>query len=137
MKKITQITTRRDPHPKQIVYGEQALDLVFGELGVGNFDLAAFFGEERPNCITTNSTISMIKTQLISLFGHDPQFTEEMAKKMKEKMLEDLHYGRNEEYMSKAGISVLFSCSGGKFTPEMNDALMKTKTKAPAEICAL
>ena len=55
-KKITQITTGRDPHPKQIVYGEQALDLVFGALGVGNFDLAAFFGEEPPSRITTDAT---------------------------------------------------------------------------------
>ena len=136
-KKITQITTGRDPHPKQIVYGEQALDLVFGTLGVGNFDLAAFFGEERPNRITTDSTISMIKTRLISLFGNDPQFTEEMAKKMKEKMLEDLHYGKKEEYMSKAGISVLFSRSGGKLTPAMNDAIIKSKIIEPVEICAL
>ena len=33
-KKITQITTGRDPHPKQVIYGEQALDLVFGALGI-------------------------------------------------------------------------------------------------------
>ena len=126
-KKITQITTGKDPHPKQIVYGEQALDLVFDRLGVGNFDLAAFFGEESPNRITTDATVSMIKNRLITLFGNDIQFTEEMARKMKEKMLEDLHYGRKEEYMSEVGISILFNRSGGKLTSAMNNAIMKSK----------
>ena len=70
--------TGKDPHPKQIVYGEQALDLVFDALGVGNFDLAAFFREEPPNRITTNATVSMIQNRLISLFGNDTQFTEEI-----------------------------------------------------------
>jgi hypothetical protein len=138
-KKITQITTGKDPPPKQIVYGEQALDLVFGALGMGNFDLAAFFGEKPPDRITTDATVSMIKNRLISLFGNNAQFTEEMARKMKEKMLEDLHYGRKNEYMSEVGISILFSRSGGKLTPAMNDTIMKSKIEDPAidAICTL
>ena len=130
-KKITQITTGRDPHPKQIVYGEQALDLVFGALGVGNFDLAHFFGEECPCRITTDATVSMIKNRLVSLFEHDPQFTEEIATKMKEKMMEDLHYSKKEEYMSKVGISILFARSGGKLTSAMTDAILKASLQQP------
>ena len=59
------------------------------------------------------------------------QFTEEMAKKMREKMLEDLRYGRKEEYMSAVGISVLFSCSGGKLTSAMNATILSSDIKDP------
>jgi hypothetical protein len=44
---VTKITTGKMPHPKQTVYGEQALDLVFdmgGMAGGGEFDLAKFYG---------------------------------------------------------------------------------------------
>lgn len=142
-RKITQITTGKDPHPKQVVYGEQALDLVFGALGVGNFDLAQFFGEDTPNRITTDATVPMIKNRLITLFGNDSQFTDERAGKMKEKMLEDLHYGRKEEYMSDVGISILFHRSGGKLTAAMSNVILKAKTIEPdqyaklTEICEL
>ena len=70
-------------------------------------------GEEPPNCITAKSeaTVSIIKNRLIILFGNDTQFADEMVKKnMKERMLEDLHYERKEEYMNEVGISILF-CS--------------------------
>ena len=130
-KRITQITTGRDPHPKQIIYGEQALDLVFEVLGAGNFNLASFFGEESPSRITTDATASMIKNRLVSLFGSDPQFTEEIAMKMKEKMFEDLRLGKKEEYMSKVGISILFARSGGKLTAVMADTILKASLKQP------
>ena len=48
-KEVTRITTGKDPHPKQVVYGERATDLVLGALGVGDFDVAKFFGVETPN----------------------------------------------------------------------------------------
>ena len=73
----------------------------------------------------------MIKNRLVSLFGNDVQFTEEMAQKMKEKMLEDLRYGRKEEYMSAIGISVLFSRSGGKLTTAMNATILSSDIKDP------
>ena len=61
------------------------------------------------------------------------QFTEEMAQNMKEKMLEDLHYGREEECMSAVGISVLFSRSDGKLklTPAMNATILSSDIKDP------
>ena len=118
-KEITKITTGKDPHPKQVVYGERAIDLVLGCMGVGDFDLAKFFGVEAPNRITTLATTDMIKDHLVDLFGPDPQFNEDIASKMKETMLEDLRSNRKEEYMSKMGISVLFDRAGGKLTAAM------------------
>ena len=49
---VTKITTGKPPHPKQVVYGERALDLVFGFIGVGDFNLGDFFGEKTINRIT-------------------------------------------------------------------------------------
>lgn len=128
-RKITKITTGKDPHPKQPVYGERAVDLVFGFIGVGDFDLAKFFGVETPNRITTLASPEMIKDRLVNLFGEDPQFTEEIGQKMKEKMLEDLRNNRKEEYMSKVGISVLFDRAGGKLTETMSLAIAQVQVQ--------
>ena len=124
-RKVTKITTGKEPHPKQPVYGARAVDLVFGFIGVGDFDLAKFFGVETPNRITTLASPEMIKDRLINLFGPDPQFTDEIGLKMKEKMLEDLRNKRKEEYMSKVGISILFDRAGGKLTEAMGEAIAK------------
>ena len=35
---VTKLTTGKKPDPKQCVYGERAADLVFGFLGIGDFD---------------------------------------------------------------------------------------------------
>ena len=59
-KEVTKITTGRKPHPKQVLYGERATDLVFGFLGNGDFDMAKFFGCDAPNRITTLATTDMI-----------------------------------------------------------------------------
>ena len=56
--------------------------------------MAAFFGEEMPMRICTVSSPSMICAQLVNFFGHDEQFTEEMASKMLEVMLDDLRQNR-------------------------------------------
>ena len=130
-KTITKITTGKQPHPKQCVYGQRAVDLVFGGIGVGDFDLAGFFGVETPNRITTLASPTMIKDRLINLFGDNPHFTEEIGAKMKKKMLEDLHSGRKEEYMSKVGIAILFDRSGGELTEEMSDVIAKVKVANP------
>ena len=90
---VTRITTGEDPHIKQPIYGERALDFIF-DLNPDDFDLAEFFGEKPVVRITTLASPEMIKTKLINLFGEDPQFTEELAYKMKELILEDLKSGR-------------------------------------------
>ena len=132
-KTITKITTEKNPHPKQVVYGERALDLVFamGGMSGGGFDMAEFFGVETPNRISTLAAIPMITARLVNLFGDNVQFTDEISQKMKETMLEDLRSGRKEEYMSKVGIALLFDRSGGKITPEMSDVIAKVDVKRP------
>ena len=134
---ITKITTGREPHPKQIVYGERALDLSFdfggiggGRLADGEFDMAAFFGEERPIRISTLSSAAMIRQRMINLFGDDEQFTEDMAVQMKKVMLEDLNSNRKEEYMSAAGLIMLFDRAGGKLTEKMRDVVAKVEVKS-------
>jgi len=88
---------QENPHPKQVLYGERAIDLMISVLGVGDFDLP---GVETPNQITTLATTDMIFNQLEGEFGKDPQFTQEIAQKMKEEMFSDVHSGRKEEYDS-------------------------------------
>ena len=128
---VTKITTGRDPHPKQPIYGERALDLAFdfggiagGLLSEDEFDMAEFFGEERPVRISTLSDEKLIADRLKDLFGDDAQFTESMAKKMKEKMLEDLNSNRKEEYMSEVGIALLFDRAGGHLTEKMSEVIV-------------
>ena len=90
---VTKITTGVEPHIKQPLYGERALDFVL-DLSKDDFDLATFFGEKAPVRITTLASPEMIRSRLVELYGDDPQFTLEMAEKMKEKMLEDLRANR-------------------------------------------
>ena len=93
---VTKITTGLPPHPKQVIYGERALDLAFdfgsiagGTAGETDFDLAEFFGEESLVRISTLASESMILDKLVDLFGEDRQFTNAMAAAMKEQMIEN------------------------------------------------
>jgi hypothetical protein len=129
---VTQITTGLPPHPKQPVYGKRAVDLVFGFLGVGDFDLAAFFGEPAPIRITTLATKDMIRDKLTLTFGENPQFRDEkILTNMKEQMLLDLHAGRKEEYQSDAGIAVLFDRCGGRLTGRVAEVVSQMKYLLP------
>ena len=69
---VTRLTTGKAPHPKQVVYGERAVDLVFGFIGVGDFNLGDFFGEKTINRITTLATPQMIVDRMVALFGENP-----------------------------------------------------------------
>ena len=127
---VTKITTGLPPHPKQVIYGERALDLAFdfgsiagGTAGETDFDLAEFFGEESLVRISTLASESMILDKLVDLFGEDRQFTNAMAAAMKEQMIEDLTNNTKEEYTSAAGIAMLFDRSGGKLTTEMSEVI--------------
>lgn len=129
---ITKLTTGKEPHPKQPIYGARAVDLVFGFLGIGDFDVGEFFGVEAPNRITTLATTDMLKDRLIKVFDNNPQFEDEkILKRMKELMLEDLRGGRKEEYMSEAGIALLFDRSGGQLTEKMSKVIADMKAAAP------
>jgi len=112
-----------------------ANDMVFG---MPNFDpdpsekvfnMAEFFDEEPVMRMTTLAFPGMIVTRLKKMFGDDPQFTEDRAKRMLEVMLEDLHKNRKEEYMSAVGLALLFDRAGGSLTEQMSDAIAKEKPK--------
>ena len=132
---ITRITTGCEPHPKQPVYGERALDIVFdGAMGStpedvtdGKFCMATFFGQEPLMRMTTLASPRMVAERLKTLFGEDAQFTEERAQRMLEVMLEDLQSNRKEEYMSKVGLALLFDRAGGKLTASMAKAVEDEK----------
>ena len=130
---VTKITTGRAPHPKQVVYGERAIDLVFGPgpMSAGGFNIADFFEVKTVNRITTLASDGMVVDRLVTFFGEDQQFTLEIAKKMKAKMLEDLRADppRKEEYMSAVGIATLFDRAGGKMTAKMSEAIAAVKVK--------
>ena len=90
---VTRITTGKDPHIKQPIFGGRALDFVF-DLNQEEFDLAEFFGEKGPVRITTLASTEMIQARLVNLFGENDEFTLDMCYQMKELMLEDLRGGR-------------------------------------------
>ncbi|KAK3729206.1 hypothetical protein QZH41_002773 [Actinostola sp. cb2023] len=99
---VTMITTGKPPHPKQVIYGERALDMVFGmpnlEPDKKDFSMTEFFGQEPVMRMSTMASPGMIVTRLTRLFGTNPTFTEVRAKRMLEVMLEDLHKNIKEEY---------------------------------------
>ena len=131
---VTRITTGTPPHPKQPVYGERALDMVFGMPNFApdkkEFSMAEFFGEKPVMRMTTLASPQMVVERLSNCFGENPQFTLERGKAMLAKMLEDLRGGRKEEYMSKVGLALLFDRSGGELTDEMADAIAEEKPKS-------
>ena len=81
---VTRITTGFEPYKRQVVYGERAVDMVFGvpnfPPGKEEFDIATFFGEEPPIRITTLATPKMVVDRLRSLFADDGQFIEQLPK---------------------------------------------------------
>ena len=130
---VTKITTGKKPHPKQVLYGERALDMIFDfPFGVVRaFDMATFFGVKPVNRMSTLASKEMIKDRLYNVFGENSQFTLMVAESMKQKMLEDLRSGRKEEYMSKVGLAILFDRAGGKLSEEMADLISAVQVKNP------
>ena len=136
---VTKITTGHSAYPKQILYGERALDMVFDFRGVisghtelHDLDIAEFFGLEAPKRISTLASTRMILERLHNVFGENERFTEVIATNMKAKMIEDLTANRKEEYMSHVGLALLFDRAGGKLTAEMRDVIEKAEVSREA-----
>ncbi|XP_071491060.1 uncharacterized protein [Diadema antillarum] len=127
---VTKITTGKDPHIKQPIFGARAIDFVF-TLQPEDFDLARFFGEKAPVRITTMASKEMIRHRLVNLFGDNPQFTLELANKMKKLILEDVRAGRKEEYMSMVGLALLFDRAGGSLDEKMRNAIDQFQVNSP------
>ena len=130
---VTRITTGFEPYDRQVVYGERALDMVFGMPNFTpskkEFDMAAFFGQKPIMRMSTLASPKMVADRLKNVFGENPQFTEEMGQRMLEVMLQDLHKNRKEEYMSPVGLAILFDRSGGKLTAKMSDVIAQEEPK--------
>lgn len=122
---VTKQTAGRAPDPRQTVYGPRATEVVFDFAGIagsshfdGNgdgivdevdsFSLAHFLGLPKPPIrITSLASNNMIMQHLCETFVEDPQFTEELATKMKERMQADLDDGRREDYSTPTGLAHL------------------------------
>ena len=133
-RKITAFTIGKDAHPKQVIYGERALDVAFsfggiagGKISKDEFDMAKFFGEKPLIRISTLASPAMIVQNLKEWFGEHEDFTEERAEEMKRVMIEDLKTNRKEEYTSKVGLAILYDRSGGKITEKMRDVIEKVE----------
>merc|ERR1711962_445501 len=129
---VTMATTGAPPHPKQPVCGERALDVVFTLTFLTRdpehqWTLAEFLGEEPVIRISNMSNPAMILQKLENVFGKNAHFTIEQAEEMQKHMLEDLNNGIKEEYMSNAGLAMLYDRSGGKLTEEMMEVIINQK----------
>ena len=135
---VTKITTGILPHPRQCLYGERALDSVFdfggiagGRSSLHSFDLADFFGEVQPIRVSTLSSTDMLKRQMIKTFGYNVDFTEEIMRFMKKRMVQDLVGNRKEEYMSPVGLALLFDRAGGHLNAKMRNVIDKWDISTP------
>ena len=140
---VTELTTGKKPSPKQIIYGERALDYSFdinnfvqGIPSKNELDLANFFGEEQPIRISTEASNQMIQRRLVQLFGENPSFTPSIAKKMRELMNQDLINNKKEEYMSKTSLALLFCRAGGTLSDAIKAAVVRTGDGENPPICS-
>lgn len=126
---VTKTTCDREPHTRQHVYGARALDIVFGfdPVNAKEFNFAEFLGIKPEIRITTLASPEMMVRKLQECFGEDEQFTIEIGKNMKAKLLENLKNERKEESNSKVGLAMLFDQSGGHLTDEMTDIIHNDK----------
>ena len=124
--RVTEITTGAPPDSKQPIYGDRALDMLFGSVFAlidedptvcSGFEMAEFLGVKRSIRVTPMASGDMITIKLKELFGDDPQFTLELGEKMRKKILQNAKEGRKEEYNSEVGLAILFNQAGGKVTP--------------------
>ena len=132
---VTKITTGLPPPPRQPIYGERALDTVFdmqSSKGCGpgedeEFSLAEFYGVKAPIRITSVASYQMIVDKLVDVFGPNDQFTIEMARNMKVRMISNLTTGHKEEYMTPAGLAILFDSAGGHLTHKMAETIAEVE----------
>ena len=131
---VTLVTTEVATPPRTPIYGDRAVDLVFGFIfsdptAKSGFDMCKFFGLEPDVRITTMASPEMILLKLEKVFGKSDIFNMDIATAMKEQILKNASDNRKEEYNSKVGLALLFDQAGGKMTPEMAavvDSDMKT-----------
>ncbi|KAL5251003.1 hypothetical protein ACHWQZ_G016662 [Mnemiopsis leidyi] len=138
--RVTEIASGNSPDPRTPIYGDCALDMLFGGTFTAmgedpticeGFDMAEFLGVKRVVRVTTMASGEMIVLKLKELFGKNDQFTEELGEEMRKQILENAAEGRREEYNSVVGLAMLFDQAGGFITPEMAAAIEKSLDAAP------
>lgn len=147
-RQVTEATTGHEGHSRQPVYGPRAVDCVFDFPGIAGgtafdfdtdaagstnkFDLATFLGiAEPPVRVNELSSPALIIRRLHQLFGDDPQFNDDSANKMKDKMMDDMRNGHKEEYSSALGIAKLFLAATGSAPQVMRERLGRLDTVDP------
>jgi len=137
---VTKLTTGSLPHPKQPIYGERAIDMVFGFLFASmkaqpdewhGFDMCEFLGIKRQVRISTIASAELIYIKLNEVFGEDPQFTMEMCENMRQQILKNAADNRKEEYNSDAGLAMLFDQAGGHTTQAMTEIIEQSEETMP------
>lgn len=139
-REVTLVTSNKKVPERQIVYGPRAIEAVFGFSGIaggaadesfdkdGNgvidevdhFSLANFLGvEEPPIRVNSLSSPDLVVRRLKQCFGDCPEFTEDIAKKMLAKMIQELESNLEFEHSSPTGISMLWKGVTGSFHPKM------------------
>ena len=130
--KVTEIACDEPPNPRMPIYGERALDMLFGFTFSAidedphiceGFDMAEFLGVKRKIRISGLANDKMIQSKLIEIFGENPQFTLERCEAMRQKITLNAAEGRKEEYNSDVGLAMLFDLSGGHPWPSMLETI--------------
>ena len=134
--KVTEVVSGEPPDPRKPIYGERALDMLFGSVFSAmeddptvceGFDMVQFLGLKRVVRVSPMASGEMIIMKMKELFGEDPQFTVELGENMRKQITRNAEEGRHEEYNSEVGIAMLFDQSGGKLTPAMAEAIEKSQ----------
>ena len=84
--------------------------------------------------ISNMSNPEMILERMENVFGTSAHFTIEVAQEMQNHMLEDLNNGVKEEYMSNAGLAMLYDRAGGKLTEHMMEVILNVSVLEPCEM---
>ena len=123
---ITRITTGKDPPCNQVLFGENAGDLIFEDFGVGEFDIPHVFNESCSIRLSASvATPNLVLSQLKKYFGDNPQFTSTtLAEEMIRLMHEDLRSQVKKNYNNKKELAELFIRAGGSYN--MNSKLISS-----------
>ena len=113
---VTRITTGKDPPCNQVLFGENAGDIIF-EDGIGEFNIPHVFNESSSIRLSASvATPSLVLSQLKIYFGDNPQFTSmALAEEMIRLMHEDLCSQVKKNYNDKNELAELFTRAGGNF----------------------
>ena len=112
---ITRITTGRDPPCNQVLFGENAGDIIIEDIGVGEFNIPYIFDEPYNIRISASTvTPNLVLSQLRKLFGDNIMFNNTtLAEEMIRLMHKDLCSNVKKNYNNKNELSELFMRANG------------------------